>query len=198
MTSTFEMVKEFHRAFELTDHTSPIGEAPSTQVRLLRIQMLVEEVAELGDALFNYDYMETLDALVDLQYFLDGTFLAWGFNKDLLEPTAISQWQFPFSPTHEISFLMVNQLTGCIGGLAHMMAKGDRQKVLAELVALQYRLNLAFEQCRMMGLKMRAFQLVHASNMAKLGPDGKAIRDASGRVVKPEGWKAPNWHDFFA
>ena len=33
-----------------------------------------------------------------------------------------------------------------------------------------------------------AFQLVHENNMSKLGPDGKPIKDASGKVVKPEGY----------
>ena len=36
-----------------------------------------------------------------------------------------------------------------------------------------------------------AFEIVHASNMAKLGPDGKPIRRADGKVLKPEGWVGP-------
>ncbi len=34
-----------------------------------------------------------------------------------------------------------------------------------------------------------AFKLVHENNMSKLGPDGNPIKDASGKVVKPEGYK---------
>lgn len=34
-----------------------------------------------------------------------------------------------------------------------------------------------------------AFAAVHAANMAKLGPDGKPIMRADGKVLKPEGWK---------
>lgn len=33
---------------------------------------------------------------------------------------------------------------------------------------------------------------VHASNMAKLGPDGRPILRADGKVVKPAGWQPPN------
>lgn len=33
---------------------------------------------------------------------------------------------------------------------------------------------------------------VHYSNMAKLGPDGKPILRADGKVIKPEGWEPPN------
>lgn len=33
---------------------------------------------------------------------------------------------------------------------------------------------------------------VHRSNMAKLGPDGKPIKDAGGKLLKPEGWTPPD------
>lgn len=41
----------------------------------------------------------------------------------------------------------------------------------------------------------RAFRRVHASNMAKLGPDGKPIIDATGKIRKPDGWVAPDLSD---
>lgn len=38
----------------------------------------------------------------------------------------------------------------------------------------------------------RAFQIVHGTNMAKLGPDGKIIRrPEDGKVLKPAGWVPP-------
>lgn len=33
---------------------------------------------------------------------------------------------------------------------------------------------------------------VHRSNMAKLGPNGKPLHRADGKVIKPEGWAPPN------
>lgn len=33
------------------------------------------------------------------------------------------------------------------------------------------------------------FDIVHAANMGKVGPDGKVIRDANGKIRKPEGWQ---------
>jgi len=37
------------------------------------------------------------------------------------------------------------------------------------------------------------FKLVQDSNMSKLGPDGKPIvRESDGKILKPEGWKAPD------
>jgi predicted HAD superfamily Cof-like phosphohydrolase len=34
-----------------------------------------------------------------------------------------------------------------------------------------------------------AFDLVHANNMAKLGPDGKPIFREDGKIIKPEGFQ---------
>lgn len=36
------------------------------------------------------------------------------------------------------------------------------------------------------------FAMVHNANMAKLFPDGKPHYNDSGKVIKPEGWKAPD------
>lgn len=36
------------------------------------------------------------------------------------------------------------------------------------------------------------FNEVHRSNMAKLGPDGKPIKRADGKTLKPKGWKPPD------
>ena len=42
--------------------------------------MLQEELDELKEALAHDDYVETLDALIDLQYVLDGAFLSFGMQ----------------------------------------------------------------------------------------------------------------------
>lgn len=36
------------------------------------------------------------------------------------------------------------------------------------------------------------FDIVNEANMAKVGPDGKAIRDETGKIIKPDGW-AEKW-----
>lgn len=38
----------------------------------------------------------------------------------------------------------------------------------------------------------RVLDAIHASNMAKLGPDGKPIKRDDGKVIKPEGWRPPD------
>ncbi|KKN38905.1 hypothetical protein LCGC14_0748660 [marine sediment metagenome] len=38
----------------------------------------------------------------------------------------------------------------------------------------------------------QVFDVVHRSNMAKLGPEGKPLVRSDGKVTKPEGWKPPD------
>jgi predicted HAD superfamily Cof-like phosphohydrolase len=38
----------------------------------------------------------------------------------------------------------------------------------------------------------RVLDAIHKANMAKLGPDGKPIKRADGKVVKPDGWQPPD------
>lgn len=76
--STLEQVKEFHETYGQpilgTPDISDVG------VNQLRINLLAEELDELKDALEQGDIVETLDALIDLQYVLDGAFLAFGLH----------------------------------------------------------------------------------------------------------------------
>ena len=76
--STLDRVQEFHETYGLpveTEQTSGNG-----QTKQLRINLLQEELDELKEALDNNDLVETLDALIDLQYVLDGAFLSFGMQ----------------------------------------------------------------------------------------------------------------------
>lgn len=84
--STLEMVQEFHETYGL-----PVESAQTLsdqKTRDLRINLLAEELEELQEALQNDDAVEVLDALIDLQYVLDGAFLSFGMQalkKDAFE-----------------------------------------------------------------------------------------------------------------
>lgn len=74
--STLEQVQEFHETYGL-----PVKDAPDLtdpQTNELRINLLAEELEELQEAIENNDHVEVLDALIDLQYVLDGAFLSFG------------------------------------------------------------------------------------------------------------------------
>lgn len=76
--NTLDQVQEFHETYGL-----PVEDAQTTgdeKTKQLRINLLREELDELKEALDNNDLVETLDALIDLQYVLDGAFLSFGMQ----------------------------------------------------------------------------------------------------------------------
>ena len=76
--STLQQVQEFHETYGL-----PVKDAPDVsdeKTNALRINLIAEELEELQEALKNGDALETLDALIDLQYVLDGAFLSFGLH----------------------------------------------------------------------------------------------------------------------
>jgi len=77
------------------------------------------------------------------------------------------------------------------GELAVAWAEGDEVAVLDALADLSYVVDRAWLVTGMSSLKDRAQAIVHASNMSKLGPDGRPIISDAGRVVKPPGWEGP-------
>lgn len=77
--TTIEQVKEFHKAFghPVNEHVAIDNPARN----ILRIDLLVEEVSELTEALNKRDPLAVLDALTDIQYVLDGAYLSLGFYR---------------------------------------------------------------------------------------------------------------------
>lgn len=74
--TTLDQVQEFHETYGL-----PVLDTPNIsdeKTNKLRINLLAEELDELKEALEQGDMVETLDALIDLQYVLDGAFLSLG------------------------------------------------------------------------------------------------------------------------
>ncbi|MBN8521305.1 MAG: nucleoside triphosphate pyrophosphohydrolase family protein [Alphaproteobacteria bacterium] len=76
--TTLEQVTEFHETYGLSVHPAPDLSCETTKA--LRVNLLQEELNELKEALANNDVLETLDALIDLQYVLDGAFLSFGLQ----------------------------------------------------------------------------------------------------------------------
>lgn len=79
MKTTIEQVQEFHETYGLPVEVKQT--TGSEQTKALRINLLQEELDELKEALENNDLVETLDALIDLQYVLDGAFLSFGLQN---------------------------------------------------------------------------------------------------------------------
>jgi predicted HAD superfamily Cof-like phosphohydrolase len=80
------LVAEFHRVYGQPIHDQP--HIDDSDLNTLRFKLIAEELAELGVALAERDAVEVLDALVDLQYVLDGAFLSLGFHRMKAEALA--------------------------------------------------------------------------------------------------------------
>lgn len=78
MTDTLEAVREFHTVFSAITKAEP--DIADKALNDFRVRLLQEELDELKDALAQNDIVEVLDALTDLQYVLDGAFLAFGLH----------------------------------------------------------------------------------------------------------------------
>ncbi len=76
--STIDKVKEFHRVFKRAINVFPVFGQKEVD---LRIKLLDEELNELKFALYTCNRIKTLDALTDLQYILDGTYIALGYAR---------------------------------------------------------------------------------------------------------------------
>lgn len=119
MADTLAIVREWHEAFDVPVEELPV--IPGARIQM-RLALLEEEVAELRAAAQAGDLVEVLDALCDIQYVLDGTFLEFGLHK----------------------------------------------------------------------LKDRAMAEVHASNMSKLGSDGRPVLREDGKVLKGPSFRRPD------
>ena len=76
--TTLESVQEFHETYGLPVLDTP--DISDKKTNKLRINLLAEELDELKESLEQGDLVETLDALIDLQYVLDGAFLSFGLQ----------------------------------------------------------------------------------------------------------------------
>jgi len=81
--TTLEQVHEFHETYGAAIKASP--DISDKDLNDFRVRLLQEELDELKEALADGDIVETLDALTDLQYVLDGAFLSLGLHdvKDI-------------------------------------------------------------------------------------------------------------------
>ena len=73
----------------------------------------------------------------------------------------------------------------------------NKVEILDAVVDMLYILAGTINQHGMQDLIEPAFYLVHANNMTKVGPDGKVIRDADGKILKPEGFQSVDLKQLF-
>ena len=71
----------------------------------------------------------------------------------------------------------------------------DKVEIADALVDQMYVLLGTINSHGMQSMFLEAFSRVHENNMTKVGPDGKLLRDPSGKILKPSGFKAVDLTD---
>lgn len=101
--NSIDLVEQFHEAFDAPVYDRPtlptykdaykpyermfkilgeiLKEDTNDSRSLLRIKLIFEELKELFEAVDKGDFVEILDALTDIQYVLDGTYLEFGLGS---------------------------------------------------------------------------------------------------------------------
>ena len=97
--------------------------------------------------------------------------------------------------TEEMIELRIKLLREEVEEYAEAARAGDMVEVLDALADIGYILAGTVINHGMQHIFDDAFNEVHRSNMAKL-VDGKVIRREDGKVLKPEGWQAPQLAQF--
>ncbi len=94
------------------------------------------------------------------------------------------------SPTiidKQTALLRVKLIISEAAELTEAIANEDMIEIFDGLIDLLY---VTFGTAVSYGLPIeKGFRQVHANNMSKLGPDGKPLKDASGKVIKPSNYK---------
>jgi len=80
--------------------------------------------------------------------------------------------------------------------LREAVEAGDMVEVLDALCDIQYVLDGAFLEFGLHPVKYRAFAEVQASNMSKLGEDGKPILREDGKILKGPNFRPPDLAQF--
>lgn len=109
------------------------------------------------------------------------------FNQAFEIPTL----ETPGLGPEDLAALRIKLLREEVEEYAQAVADGDLVEVLDALADIGYILAGSVLNHGLHHLYDEAFAEVHRSNMAKL-VDGKVLRREDGKVMKPEGWKAPD------
>jgi len=108
--------------------------------------------------------------------------------KDFHEAFGCVLNETPTIPDAETALLRTKLMVSENAETVEAIANKDMLEILDGLVDKLYVTLGTAVSYGLADILPAAFQLVHENNMSKLGPDGKPIKDASGKVVKPEGY----------
>ena len=177
---SYAQVKEFMQAF---GQATPEEFAPlNPTTKALRLSLIREELQELQDS---DSIVDEADALTDLKYVIHGTAIAIGYELEDIIPTDYAPigWELSLS---DIIWLLTNS----VDRLEVAFDEDNYELAMSALVYMIADINrYAVDSYIPIALCMDE---VHASNMSKLGEDGKPIYRDDGKVLKGLNYFPPN------
>lgn len=197
MNKLLSDVKIFHETYLIPIATTPT--IPNQNRIDLRLNLIKEEIKELDVAINNKDIIEVTDALVDLMYVINGALLEFGLHNKIFDDSydfvTFFNSTVPDEPTVNISeneIADLKYLNLVVDDLEDALRDnyiGDVLDCLTDLVemtiiiAINFGLTNYFHKCH---------DEIQASNMSKLGVDGKPIYREDGKVLKGPNFFKPN------
>jgi predicted HAD superfamily Cof-like phosphohydrolase len=186
--ATYAKVKEFHETFR-----AKVGTEPSidTGFEKLRVALIAEEVNETLLAIMTNDEVEFADGLGDMDYVIEGAAITFGVEID--EETL----------THARGMLAKENYVELIGhlvlgvrGLNEFLMPSDTypedyriRYVIACLTNLKAVVWEIAERAKLPLAEI--IEVIHESNMSKLGEDGHPIFREDGKILKGPGFFTP-------
>lgn len=183
-------VLEFNQIFDVVTRTEPKIDVPEKE---FRFDLIFEEVRELGDAIADEDFVEIADALGDIIYVVYGAGLTFGLNlemavasgRELAESLGIfkdtANGLLSDTGRHIILDFLRKALDS--NNPRHVQSTLATIIVSVEYAALFLDIPLT-----------EVVDVIHESNLSKLGEDGKPIffeYNGARKVGKGPNYKPP-------
>lgn len=195
-----ERVREFHETYSCFINETEGLKNVDKKLALQRFNLITEELHELVNAWVMEDRVEILDALTDLEYVLDGTFLTFGTEFDTSHPEYekvknVVLDELPIHMNEEISLPFFMNMS--VYGMLDYYLAGEYEDVALTLMSMRVLVDVMFDVTGLEAVREAAAIEVHKSNMSKLGEDGKPIvRESDGKILKGPDYFQPNLGQF--
>lgn len=201
--SPLVLVETFHLKFGHPVRVTPHMDIPE---RVLRVDLIAEEVKELMDAAKDDDFVEVIDAIADILYVTYGAALCHGINVDykignidhvspsvqIFHTLKNEHASLPTKPVFSRIALAkgVPAVVNAFKDYKTASDAGNISKLGDALIALIFS---SYSLARRLGVNIdEIMEEVQASNMSKLGADGKPIYREDGKILKGPGFFTPD------
>lgn len=191
-----DLVEEFHTIYGQPIRTTFVPNPPEAT---LRLELIREEVEELGEAVDELDMVEIIDALGDIVYVVAGAAITYGVP---ITPT-------PIVPLTHATPVRVGEdnkdfligFTALIEGiygwfrLYHDSVKPSaKDNITASLNQL---VSSCFAFANSLGVDLSdIMDEIQLSNLSKLDSEGNVLRREDGKILKGENWFAPRIKEY--